>query len=250
MSEEDAKAFLKKVGEDKELQEKLKGADSEEKFLAVAKAAGFDFTKEEWLAAIPKPKEGEAGEAAALPSASEQAVQQFVELLQDAGRRFSPEAWQDYCRSLDQLPLDVLESIDGSLRHLLLSNGPLSHRCAQLLTERMAWANRLMQLPFEEAEPLDQLLQRIAEPDPFDLATLSDWPSVAQVENLWYVRTLEHLFQNRPLQEFRGWSSLHLCLPMPADPAYYPHLYRQCTLAGVALSGALEHYQARHAEQV
>ena len=29
----------------------------------------------------------EAGEAAALPSASEQAVQQFVELLQDAGRR-------------------------------------------------------------------------------------------------------------------------------------------------------------------
>ena len=121
----------------------------------------------------------EAGEAAALPSASEQAVQQFVELLQDAGRRFSPEAWQDYCRSLDQLPLDVLESIDGSLRHLLLSNGPLSHRCAQLLTERMAWANRLMQLPFEEAEPLDQLLQRIAEPDPFDLATLSDWPSVA-----------------------------------------------------------------------
>lgn len=191
----------------------------------------------------------EASEAAALPSASEQAVQQFVELLQDAGRRFRPEAWQDYCRSLDQLPLDVLESIDGSLRHLLLSNGPLSHRCAQLLTERMAWANRLMQLPFEEAEPLDQLLQRIAEPDPFDLATLSDWPSVAQVENLWYVRTLEHLFQNRPLQEFRGWSSLHLCLPMPADPAYYPHLYRQCTLAGVALSGALEHYQARHAEQ-
>ena len=33
MSEEDAKAFLKKLGEDKELQEKLKGADSEEKFL-------------------------------------------------------------------------------------------------------------------------------------------------------------------------------------------------------------------------
>ena len=59
MSEEDAKAFLKKVGEDKELQEKIKGADSEEKFFAVAKTAGFDFTKEEWLAVVPKPKEGE-----------------------------------------------------------------------------------------------------------------------------------------------------------------------------------------------
>ena len=52
MSEEDAKAFLKKVGEDKELQEKLKGADSEEKFFAVVKAAGFDFTKEEWLSVV------------------------------------------------------------------------------------------------------------------------------------------------------------------------------------------------------
>ena len=59
MSEEDAKAFLKKLGEDKELQEKLKGADSEEKFLAVAKAAGFDFTKEEWLSVVPKKNEGE-----------------------------------------------------------------------------------------------------------------------------------------------------------------------------------------------
>ncbi|MGE8504980.1 MAG: DUF805 domain-containing protein [Pseudomonas sp.] len=185
-------------------------------------------------------------EQATLPSANEQAVQQLVELLQDAARRFHPEAWQDYCRMLDQLPLDVLESIDGPLRGLLLSNGPLSHRCVTLLTERMAWANRLMQLPFEEAEALDQFLQRIAEPDPFDLATLSEWPSVAQVENLWYVRTLEHLFNNRPLQEFRGWCSLHLCLPMPADPAYYPRLYRQCTLAGVALGDALDHYQAQH----
>jgi predicted ribosomally synthesized peptide with nif11-like leader len=57
MSEDEAKAFLKKVGEDKELQEKLKGVDSEEKFFAVAKAAGFDFTKEEWLTVAPKQAE-------------------------------------------------------------------------------------------------------------------------------------------------------------------------------------------------
>ena len=59
MSEEDAKAFLKKVGEDKELQEKIKGSNSEEKFFAVVKAAGFDFTKEEWLSVVPKKKDGE-----------------------------------------------------------------------------------------------------------------------------------------------------------------------------------------------
>ncbi len=59
MSEEDAKAFLKKVGEDKELQGKLKGADSEEKFFALAKASGFDFTKDEWLSVVPKEKDSE-----------------------------------------------------------------------------------------------------------------------------------------------------------------------------------------------
>ena len=57
MSEESAKAFLKKVSEDKELQEKLKGVDSDEKFFAFTKAAGFDFTKEEWISITPE--EGE-----------------------------------------------------------------------------------------------------------------------------------------------------------------------------------------------
>ena len=53
MSEEDAKAFLKKVGEDKELQEKIKGVDSQEDFFWVAKTSGFDFTKEELIQATP-----------------------------------------------------------------------------------------------------------------------------------------------------------------------------------------------------
>ncbi len=49
MSEESAKAFLAKINEDKNLQEQLKDVDSEEKFFALVKSAGFDFTKEEWL---------------------------------------------------------------------------------------------------------------------------------------------------------------------------------------------------------
>ena len=58
MSEESAKAFLKKAGEDKEFQEKIMGTDSEEKLFAVAKGNGFHFTKEEWLAVVPKNSRG------------------------------------------------------------------------------------------------------------------------------------------------------------------------------------------------
>ncbi len=62
MSEDEAKAFIERVQKDKELQEKLKSADSEEKFFAVAKEAGLDFTKEEWLSVAPKKAGGELSE--------------------------------------------------------------------------------------------------------------------------------------------------------------------------------------------
>ena len=63
MSLESAKDFIEKAQEDRELQEQVKDANSEEKFFAVVKEAGFDFTKEEWLAVVPKESEGELSEA-------------------------------------------------------------------------------------------------------------------------------------------------------------------------------------------
>ena len=47
MSEEQLKAFLKKVNSDTELQEKLKAAASPEAALQIAKEAGFSITAED-----------------------------------------------------------------------------------------------------------------------------------------------------------------------------------------------------------
>ena len=49
MSEEQLSALLAKLKEDAGLQEKLKGAADLDAFLAIAKKAGFDVNKADWL---------------------------------------------------------------------------------------------------------------------------------------------------------------------------------------------------------
>ena len=49
MSEEQLSALLAKLKEDAELQEKLRGARDLDAALAIAKAAGFDVSKADWL---------------------------------------------------------------------------------------------------------------------------------------------------------------------------------------------------------
>jgi predicted ribosomally synthesized peptide with nif11-like leader len=49
MSEDQLKAFLEAVNADAGLQEKLKGAADLDAFVAMAKDAGFDVSKADWL---------------------------------------------------------------------------------------------------------------------------------------------------------------------------------------------------------
>ena len=68
MSLENAKAFLAKAKEDKELQAKMKALPKGdfnvalEKGLEIAKAAGFDFTADEWKQAYKDTSGGELSE--------------------------------------------------------------------------------------------------------------------------------------------------------------------------------------------
>lgn len=49
MSQEQLSALLDKIKDDAGLQEKLKGAADLDAFLAIAKEAGFDLSKADWL---------------------------------------------------------------------------------------------------------------------------------------------------------------------------------------------------------
>jgi len=57
MSLENAKGFVKKIGEDKEFEKKISDAPDKETRLKLAKEAGFDFTPEELTASLKEERE-------------------------------------------------------------------------------------------------------------------------------------------------------------------------------------------------
>jgi len=165
---------------------------------------------------------------------------EFWELLDDPARRFNLSAWQSFIRQLDQLPLDDLEEVSWGLFVRLDDDCPLSNRCANLLAQRMSWADQLLDLEFDQAQRVEAFLTRINKPDPFDTSLMSDWSEAAQMETLWYARNLDHLFEQRPLHEFEEFVSFHTCLPLPADEVFIKRMLVQFTQAGVGSSAMLQ----------
>jgi hypothetical protein len=170
----------------------------------------------------------------------------FNGLLDDETRRFDPAAWQGFIQQLDQLPLESLEQVSWQVLHTLIDCGPLSYACARLLERRLGWSSQLLQLDLGHAQQIDQFLQRIERDDPFDTAQMSQWSPAAQVETLWYTRTLEQVYQQRPLHEFVAFFSQHTCLPLPREEAFVQRLLVQCSLAGIGGPSLLELCQERH----
>ncbi|WP_339525087.1 DUF805 domain-containing protein [Pseudomonas sp. EL_65y_Pfl2_R96] len=175
-------------------------------------------------------------EGAAAPEVPQTLVD-FYALLEDPARRFNPEAWQAFVKALDQLPLDAFDDLGWGLFHALANAGSLSYRCANLLAQRMGWEHQLLDLGFEQANKVEQFLQRIKAPDPFDTTLMSGWSEPAQIETLWHARSLDYLFKHRPLHEFEDFASHHTCLPLPADEAFIERLLVQFTQAGIGGPG-------------
>lgn len=107
----------------------------------------------------------------------------------------------------------------------------MSHHCASLLAERLAWADQLLRL--DDPQHAEALLQRLAQPDPFETALMRDWPATAQMETLWYLRSLEFCFAQRPLFEYAQFANVHTCLALPDDPVLIQRLVVQLSQAGV-----------------
>jgi uncharacterized membrane protein YhaH (DUF805 family) len=180
--------------------------------------------------------EGEFAGAPEIP----QIVLDFHTLLEDPAQRFNLEAWQGFIKALDHLPLDALDDLSWGLFHTLVNTSPLSYRCANLLAQRMGWEHRLLELEFDQASRVEAFLQRIKMPDPFDTTLMDGWSVPAQLEALWYARSLDHIFEHRPLHEYVDFASQHTCLPLPADDAFIKRLLVQFTQAGIGGAGLLQ----------
>lgn len=169
-----------------------------------------------------------------------QAFVNFCELLDDPARRFNFAAWQAFVQALDELSLDELDELSWGLYHRMAGAGPLSYRCANLLARRMAWDQQLLDLEFDDAHRVEAFLQRIETPDPFNTDLMSAWSESAQTESLWYARSLDFIFSQRPLHEFADFASQHTCLPLPDDAVFIKRLLVQFTQAGIGASTFLQ----------
>ncbi|MGZ9667452.1 DUF805 domain-containing protein [Pseudomonas sp. GNP014] len=187
-------------------------------------------------------EESEPEPEAAEPTVKEvpQTFVDFCELLDDPARRFNFAAWQAFVQALDELSLDALDELGWGLYHRMADAGPLSYRCANLLAKRMAWDQQLLDLEFNDAQRVEAFLRRIEAPDPFDTDLMSAWSEAAQTESLWYARSLDFIFTQRPLHEFADFASQHTCLPLPDDAAFIKRLLVQFTQAGIGVSTFLQ----------
>ncbi|MFP3497724.1 DUF805 domain-containing protein [Pseudomonas sp. SIMBA_059] len=168
------------------------------------------------------------------------ALRAFDAVIEDPARRYDLHAWEAFIQQLGLLPLEMLQSVSWRLLAELLERGPMSHQCVGLLAQHLGWAEQLLDVDFDSAQRIDQFLQRIQQPDPFDLALMGGWSAPAQLEALWYIRNLDHLYQHRPLDEYRYFASLHTCVPLPADSQLVGRLLAQFTHAGIGGRGLRE----------
>lgn len=209
---------------------------------------GFRALREAYEEALRLAREHESLSA---PEADESTAEQplhpamaaFHALLDDPARRFNPSAWQQYIAELDELPLDELDDVSWKLLFSMRTCGPVSNHCVSLLAERLRWADQVLRL--DNPQEAEGFLQGLRVPDPFDTALMSDWPAVLQIETLWYLRSMEYLFQYRPLFEFQQFASMHTCLKIPDDPQLIERLQTQLTLAGIPSQVCHAHWLAR-----
>ena len=171
------------------------------------------------------------------------ALQRFYTILEEPSLRFDPPVWQAYIAELDELPLNELDDISKPLLHALYDSGPLSHNCVNLLAKRMAWADQLLRL--DNPQQIEALLNRFEQPDPFDTGLMRDWPPAAQMETLWYFRSLEYTYQQRPLFEYADFVSTHTCLAIPDDPVLLQRLIEQFCHAAIPSQTFYAQLQAR-----
>lgn len=156
----------------------------------------------------------------------------FEALLNNAQKRYQPDAWHEYIQQLDNHSIEVVNQLRWPLLLTLFNADCISRNCAMILAERMRWKQRLNEIQGESVHRLDEFLDFIAKKDIFDLTLLSELPFALQNATFEYISSIHFLFWERAPWMLKAFLEQPTAVYWPDSPELMELRCRWYTYAG------------------
>ncbi|UGS41476.1 J domain-containing protein [Pseudocitrobacter corydidari] len=121
----------------------------------------------------------------------------FHDFLNDAERRFQPQAWQEFIQQINNLSFSQIEKARWPLCNIAINTFPISYSCLKLLSDRLAWEQGGDDRDVNN-EKVQDLLFNIRCGDLFDYTQLQHLPVVVQNQTIMFYDALESTFFGYP----------------------------------------------------
>lgn len=161
----------------------------------------------------------------------------YKELLLDRNRRLRPEAWHQWIDEvLDQQPLAISEQVYWPILWETLTLYIHSHHCFSILSKRLNWQDRLLDLEPVTARDVGERLNHLAAPDLFDYSCLSHLPFEIQQDIIWFFETANVIAHNEPSHILQRFLTIHGTLYIPDNLEASQHICQWLCLAKIGSS--------------